>query len=899
MDNEEKDIKAKQAGRDVAEVGAKAAGTYFGGAVGGKAVDIALKTKAGQSIKNNIGDKLAKTPGMRNMLAKNQETISKAKPIADSAINNGLNSKSPGLENKNKLDGKDQDLDNKKKDITNGLEDSSKIGESSSTNNTTESETFDSIFKKKKSKKLYVIIAGALMSLLAITVFFGMFFAPIMAIKEKLEGAIESIADYADAFTNLISFKGVQTSENTFWTELNNQYNTFSKQSNSQENLDISLIAATIHYEKVLDPAFFNETESIEGEEISDPSSKAGLFDTLIDKADVKMFYDWAYSELGNFNTLVLSERGLSGALVSTSVSATCEKDTFANNWENFFSTTSDFATSIANISFATKQDKIQMWNLFDFYQTNISDFKAVNYNVIDFIKQQYSQNFATIGTDAYSIAEIFKMPKITCNKETNEGKTIPTKVNYKTYLFNDYTKYEKYLKEYYLPTYYVNCSNCAYRNFSDEEKDEMIDNMIQEIYELREVYAEIIGEKTGNIYGGIYDFEGLSGSNGSFSIRNEPPYMSDCKKGNKFYYSSLNASYPNYIGQCTWYVHGRANEILNETGNTDLHFVMSGNAGQWCSSNAGLGDKAWSSSSDLNAIRLGSVIVWQNQSAGHVGIVESFNTDSAGNITNILITEGNIGGSGENTQFSTTNCGTGFRGRPINNPSGFKQTTFANLQDLASHFGYKFGCYIHILSGGSSLANYTCSSDDKLEFDAKIVVDENHLLDPSFVPKVTEVPSDYRIEDRVESLTCEALSAFISMSNACEKATGSKLKVLSGYRSYASQVTNKNQYSKNSSGYYDLKYYQTANPGASEHQTGLAVDITIGEGFICESGSSVKDGKLIVGNISCNNSEEEEVYEWLNSNAAIYGFYLSYPQNTTSPYGPEPWHWRFRAGSY
>ena len=64
------------------------------------------------------------------------------------------------------------------------------------------------------------------------------------------------------------------------------------------------------------------------------------------------------------------------------------------------------------------------------------------------------------------------------------------------------------------------------------------------------------------------------------------------------------------------------------------------------------------------------------------------------------------------------------------------------------------------------------------------------------------------------------------------------------------------------------------AEPGTSEHQLGLALDI----------------------NADKNCSTNEAVYEWLVENAHIYGFGLRYPKDkehiTNTAY--EPWHYRY-----
>jgi len=70
------------------------------------------------------------------------------------------------------------------------------------------------------------------------------------------------------------------------------------------------------------------------------------------------------------------------------------------------------------------------------------------------------------------------------------------------------------------------------------------------------------------------------------------------------------------------------------------------------------------------------------------------------------------------------------------------------------------------------------------------------------------------------------------------------------------------------------------APPGASEHQTGLAVDVTTsGLGFRLTE-----------------EFEDTPAFKWLAANAWEYGFILRYPKDKTeiTRISYEPWHWRY-----
>lgn len=82
------DAKAHQASKDVLSTSAKAAGTYFGGSVGGKAVDAISKTEAGDKILDSAANTVnsAIPEPLKKGMADNQKAISSTSKIADKAI---------------------------------------------------------------------------------------------------------------------------------------------------------------------------------------------------------------------------------------------------------------------------------------------------------------------------------------------------------------------------------------------------------------------------------------------------------------------------------------------------------------------------------------------------------------------------------------------------------------------------------------------------------------------------------------------------------------------------------------------------------------------------------------------------------------------------------------------
>ncbi|HEU0206131.1 MAG TPA: M15 family metallopeptidase [Pseudolysinimonas sp.] len=118
-----------------------------------------------------------------------------------------------------------------------------------------------------------------------------------------------------------------------------------------------------------------------------------------------------------------------------------------------------------------------------------------------------------------------------------------------------------------------------------------------------------------------------------------------------------------------------------------------------------------------------------------------------------------------------------------------------------------------------------------------------------------------------------EAAAALRQMFADYQAQSGAQLRVVSAYRSYTTQVATYNGWvSRLGQAQADR---QSARPGTSEHQTGLAVDINTGsdQGF----------GATPAGT-------------WLAANSYKYGFIVRYPDGfePITGYEYEPWHFRF-----
>ncbi len=108
-------------------------------------------------------------------------------------------------------------------------------------------------------------------------------------------------------------------------------------------------------------------------------------------------------------------------------------------------------------------------------------------------------------------------------------------------------------------------------------------------------------------------------------------------------------------------------------------------------------------------------------------------------------------------------------------------------------------------------------------------------------------------------------------------KNSGINLLGVSGYRSHKTQTKIFNNNIKIKGKEETLKY--SAPPGASEHETGFAIDI------LSENYSKLDSG-----------FENTKEFKWLKENCYKYGFIIRYPKQKTNitKYSYEPWHYRY-----
>jgi len=160
------------------------------------------------------------------------------------------------------------------------------------------------------------------------------------------------------------------------------------------------------------------------------------------------------------------------------------------------------------------------------------------------------------------------------------------------------------------------------------------------------------------------------------------------------------------------------------------------------------------------------------------------------------------------------------------------------------------------------------------------VIANKKRMLPASYAPKDLTVPnvafsfSGYSPKKQMRKPAANALEKMF----AAAKKDGIELKAVSGYRSYATQksIFQRNAEQKGE----EVANRTSAKPGQSEHQSGLAMDVSSASvNYTLETDfGQTKEGK------------------WLKKNASKYGFIIRYEdgKEKITGYTYEPWHVRY-----
>ncbi len=163
---------------------------------------------------------------------------------------------------------------------------------------------------------------------------------------------------------------------------------------------------------------------------------------------------------------------------------------------------------------------------------------------------------------------------------------------------------------------------------------------------------------------------------------------------------------------------------------------------------------------------------------------------------------------------------------------------------------------------------------DSPYKYETTVLCNKHYYLGEDYVPQALDpVNPKYAISND-KYMDYEARIAFEEMA-AAALSEGYSVKATSTYRSYSYQSNLYKRYAA-SDGTEKADTY-SARAGYSEHQTGLAVDVS--------------DGKLSYTKFG--NTKE---YKWMLENAYKYGFILRYTKENEfiTGYMEEAWHYRY-----
>lgn len=153
------------------------------------------------------------------------------------------------------------------------------------------------------------------------------------------------------------------------------------------------------------------------------------------------------------------------------------------------------------------------------------------------------------------------------------------------------------------------------------------------------------------------------------------------------------------------------------------------------------------------------------------------------------------------------------------------------------------------------------------------ILVNKNHKIPYNYSPELIELSNGEKVDARIYP---DLQKMFDDA-----RAAGLQLFVRDGYRTGDEQkaIMNDKIAAYETEGYSKkeakaLAKIYVAEPGTSEHELGLSVDI----------------------NAESSGASQDAVYEWLDENAYKYGFIKRYPADKTDITGidNEPWHYRY-----
>ena len=189
-----------------------------------------------------------------------------------------------------------------------------------------------------------------------------------------------------------------------------------------------------------------------------------------------------------------------------------------------------------------------------------------------------------------------------------------------------------------------------------------------------------------------------------------------------------------------------------------------------------------------------------------------------------------------------------------------------------AVHPDMPFEIIAALVNANVDIAFYSAVQTVENPEDIKALVNKNFALPADYEP------SDLVASDGGRQVRAEASEHFLAMQAAAGEA-GHGIYIWSGFRGYSNQVASYARFLDRGVAWADRR---SARAGHSEHQTGLALDI-----------SHRRD---LAGGQNADGFSQTGAFRWMTEHAHEYGFILRYQQGYIDLHGYiyEPWHWRY-----
>lgn len=177
-------------------------------------------------------------------------------------------------------------------------------------------------------------------------------------------------------------------------------------------------------------------------------------------------------------------------------------------------------------------------------------------------------------------------------------------------------------------------------------------------------------------------------------------------------------------------------------------------------------------------------------------------------------------------------------------------------------------------LSAGLVEGSFSTAMPDKDIDGTVFLVNREHAIREEYIPEIRKA----NVAGMSQAMRDDAAAALEEMFAAAKLEGNVSLASVSGYRSYSKQSTIYAR-KKKTLGSVEKADMWVARPGTSEHQLGIAMDIT-------KKGSSQLN----------SNFAKTPAGQWVSDNAHRFGFIVRYQEGYESitGYSYEPWHVRY-----